>query len=132
MRKFGVILVLVLQAQFTATALAHDGLELEWEADLDGGQEVPAVATDMTGEVVASHIHCAAPGANGPVGVTLFSGSFTDDDGTVAEGTISAPNDGNGCGWSDLTDVITAIAAGVAHVNVHSIAVLSGEIRANL
>ena len=159
MRKlFASVLVVAVLVLLTATAVAKSSLEIEAEADLDGSQEAPAVVTDLSGEVEveiedgelefelevednshdisAAHIHCAAPGLNGPVGITLFSGSFTDDDGTVAEGTILAPNVGNACGWSDLADVAADIAAGHAYVNVHTTAasggVPSGEIRGNL
>ena len=135
-----------------------DDEEVETEADLDGSQEVPSVATNMTGEVeveiedgelefelevssntndiFAAHIHCAPPGVNGPVGVTLFTGSFTAASGTVAEGTITAPDAGNGCGWADLSAVAAAIQSGNTYVNVHTTAasggVPSGEIRGNL
>lgn len=133
-----------------------DGLESE--ADLDGSQEVPAVVTAMTGEVeveiedgelefelevenntndiFAAHIHCAPPGVNGPVGVTLFVGSFTAAEGTLAEGTIAAPDAGNGCGWASIADVAADLAAGNTYVNVHTTpasgGVPSGEIRGNL
>jgi hypothetical protein len=82
--------------------------DVESEAELSGDQEVPPVATAMTGDleieiedsvlelevednlhdIFAAHIHCVVPGENGPVGVTLFSGSFTDDEGTLSEGII--------------------------------------------
>ena len=135
-----------------------DDLDIEAEADLDGSQEVPSVTTDMTGEVeveieegelefelevednsndiFAAHIHCAPPGSNGPVGITLFVGSFTGEEGTLAEGTITAPDAGNGCGWDSLADVAADIASGNTYVNVHTTAasggVPSGEIRGNL
>ena len=122
--------IVVLVVLLIVPGAASASLEVESEADLDGGQEVPAVVTTMTGEVeieieygelefelevednthdiFAAHIHCAPPGVNGPVGVTLFVGSFTADEGTVAEGTIAAPDAGNGCGWADLGDVAAA------------------------
>ena len=155
-KVYTIILLLAALLMFTGTASA--GFEIEAEADLDGSQEVPAAVTNMTGEVEieiedgelefelevednihdisAAHIHCAAPGVNGSVGVTLFSGSFTDAEGTLAEGTITAPNAGNGCGWADISAVAAAIASGNAYVNVHTTAasggVPSGEIRGNL
>ena len=136
----------------------EDDVDVESEADLDGSQEVPAVVTAMTGEVeveiedgqlefelevennthdiFASHIHCAPAGVNGPVGVTLFTGSFTAAEGTLAEGTIAAPDAGNGCGWADLADVAAAIASGDTYVNVHTTPASggtpSGEIRGQL
>ena len=149
-------------ATVSITLLDDDGDDddgdVETEADLDGSQEVPSVATSMTGEVeveiedgqlefelevsnnthviFAAHIHCAPPGANGPVGVTLFSGSFTASSGTLAEGTIMAPNAGNGCGWADISAVAAALGSGSTYVNVHTTpgsgGFPGGEIRGNL
>jgi hypothetical protein len=114
-------------------------------ATLSGGQEVPArdtlargVATFKLREdgaalgfrvnvanidnVVAAHIHCGGVGVNGPVGVTLFMGAAGGGrvNGTLAEGTITAPDAGNGCGWTDLAAVLAAMGSGNAYVNVHT------------
>jgi hypothetical protein len=114
-------------------------------ATLSGGQEVPARDTQAVGvakfklgedgtalefklnianidNVVMAHIHCGAVGVNGPVGVTLFmgmpgGGAFQ---GTLAEGTITAPDPGNACGWTDLAAVLAAIHSGDTYVNVHT------------
>ncbi|MGI9598595.1 MAG: CHRD domain-containing protein [Acidimicrobiales bacterium] len=138
--------------------LGAKDFEVSVDAEMTGGQEVPAVVTGMTGlvrmkvephrlqyrlwtfdsehEIFAAHIHCGPPEANGPVGVTLFSGSFTKANGLFAKGNVFEPAPGNGCGWSDLADVATAIQSGGAYVNVHTTAdsggVPSGEVRANL
>ena len=151
-----VILVVVLVA--AGTASAHQPLKVKAKADLDGRQEVPAVTTDMTGEIEvkikndrlkfklkvkdnrhnisAAHLHCAPPGTNGPVGVTLFSGSFTNTKGKVAKGKVRAPDPDNDCGWSNLADVATAVQSGGVYANVHTTEALggfpSGEIRGNL
>ena len=158
MRRFFVtaLAVAVLLA-LTGTVLADSGTVVESEARLDGSQEAPQVATAMTGEVeveiedgllefellvndnsndiFAAHIHCGLPGANGPVGITLFFGSFTATSGIVAAGTITAPDSGNRCGWADLADVAAAIHNGNTYVNVHTTAASggtpSGEIRGN-
>jgi hypothetical protein len=132
--------------------------EVDFEAILTGDQEVPPVETDMEGEVdielknnrlgfelrvedntneiFAAHVHCAPPGVNGPVGVTLFMGSFTKESGRLAQGNIRAPDASNGCGWTDINDIIAAMESGNAYVNVHTTAesggVPSGEIRGNL
>jgi hypothetical protein len=70
----------------------------------------------------AAHIHCGATGVNGPVGVTLFMGAPGGGtvNGTLAEGTITAPDSGNGCGWTDLAAVVAALQSGNTYVNVHT------------
>ncbi len=134
----------------------YGGQNRNFVAPLDGGQENPPVDTDATGvakfqlskdgntleyklivanieNVFASHIHCGAVGVNGPVGVTLFSGGPTSANGTLAEGTITAPNPGNGCGWADLDAVLAAMESGGAYVNVHTFpANPGGEIRGQI
>jgi hypothetical protein len=82
--------------------------------------------------VVASHIHCAASGVNGPVGVTLFSGGPLSPDGVLAQGAITAPDPGNGCSWTTLEQVVTAMRNGYAYVNVHTTAHPPGEIRGQI
>ncbi len=134
----------------------YGGQNRNFVAPLDGGQENPPVDTNATGvakfqlskdgsslgfklivanieDVVASHIHCGVVGVNGPVGVTLFSGGPTSANGTLAEGTITAPNAGNGCGWADLDAVLAAMESGGAYVNVHTFpANPGGEIRGQI
>lgn len=70
----------------------------------------------------AAHIHCGAAGVNGPVGVTLFMGAPAGGavNGTLAEGTITAPDPGNACGWTDLAAVVAALQSGNTYVNVHT------------
>ena len=71
---------------------------------------------------VAAHIHCGAPGVSGPVGVTLFMGmpGMGTMNGGLAEGTITAPDPGNACGWTDLAAVVAALKSGNTYVNVHT------------
>ena len=83
-------------------------------------------------DVVASHIHCAPVGQNGPVGVTLFSGGPATVNGILAQGTIMDPNAGNGCGWADLADAVSALQSGNTYVNVHTLPNLGGEIRGQI
>ena len=126
-----------------------------FRAHLSGDEEVPPVETRAQGQaifhldreanrvdytliaaniedVVASHIHCAPDGVNGPVGVTLFSGGPVSPDGVLAEGAFEMPDVENGCGWSTLADVVTAMESGNAYVNVHTLANPPGEIRGQI
>src|SRR5215211_5549133 len=140
------MLVLVAMLTLGLLALASPAVAGDnFVATLSGDQEVPArdtqavgVATFKLGEdgtalefklnvanidnVFAAHIHCGAIGVNGPVGVTLFMGAPAGGavNGTLAEGTITAPDPGNGCGWTDLAAVLAAIGSGATYVNVHT------------
>ena len=125
-------------------------------AHLDQNETVPAaaVATNATGQAVikvrsggelsfkvlvaglqnvaAAHIHCGAAGVAGPIGVTLFLSAPIDVNGILAQGPIEEPDPGNACGWLDNFDVIDAIEAGDAYVNLHTLQNLSGELRGQL
>jgi hypothetical protein len=56
------------------------------------------------------------------VGVTLFMGMPGSGpvSGVLAQGKITAPDPGNGCGWMTLSDVLRAMRTGNAYVNVHT------------
>jgi hypothetical protein len=147
MRRTCVVAVVLGAALILASpALANDN----FAAPMAGDEEVPAVDTRATGvatfklrdeglafkvnvanidDVTAAHIHCGSVGVNGAVGVTLFSGGPIDVNGTLAEGVITAPDPGNGCGWADLDAVVAALEGGDTYVNVHTMAHPSGEIR---
>ena len=142
-----------------SVAPAQASTNRNFVAPMDGGQEVPAVDTNATGvakfkvskdgssiefkvnvanidNVFAAHIHCAAAGSNGPVGVTLFvtpPPNLGAVNGTLSQGTIVAPDTGNSCGWSDVSDVISALESGDTYVNVHTLpGTPSGEIRGQI
>ena len=114
-------------------------------ATLSGAREVPARDTQATGVATfklrqdgaalafklnvanidnpfMAHIHCGAVGVNGPIGVTLFMGAPAAGrvNGTLAEGTITAPDPGNACGWTNLAAVLAALGSGATYVNVHT------------
>jgi hypothetical protein len=135
------LLIAVLLLALAPSASAADN----FVATLSGGEEVPARDTQAVGvakfklsedgaaltfkvnvaniqNVFAAHIHCGAVGVNGPVGVTLFVGAPAGGsvNGTLAEGTITAPDPGNACGWTDLAAVLAAIESGATYVNVHT------------
>ena len=132
-----------------------DGIT-DFVARLIGDQNVPPVVTNARGQAnlntnsngtrlrfsvrvedivdaTAAHIHCGAVGVNGPVGVTLFGGLFTGD-GALASGIITGANSSNGCGWSDtnVSDILAAMNAGDAYVNVHTNVYPGGEIRGQI
>jgi hypothetical protein len=119
--------------------------ERNFKAHLEGAEEVPARDTLARGQAVfqlsddgtelqftlvvanienvaAAHIHCGSAGVNGPVGVTLFAGAPGGGriDGVLADGTTTAPDADNGCGWVDLTAVVAALRSGDTYVNVHT------------
>lgn len=146
MRKFYLsLIVLVALLVFTSAALASPSGSKNFVAQLSGADEVPARDTLARGNaifhlsddgsvltykliaanidnVVASHIHCGAAGVSGPVGATLFRGTAGSGrfDGVLANGTITAPDAGNACGWVTLDDVLAAMLSGNAYVNVHT------------
>ena len=130
--KIGLASILLVAA-FPLIALAD---EVEFEADLDPGQEVqtPAVVSDGEGEaeftlrrdqvrfqvewedltsnVVAGHIHCAPAGVTGPVGVTLVHEPPLDPDDRI-RGSFTGPDSPNNCGWTTLDDVLKALITGM-------------------
>jgi CHRD domain len=143
MRRMSVLVGMLALALLALAPTAQAGDN--FVATLSGDREVPARATQAVGvatfklredgaalgfkvnvanldNAVAAHIHCGAVGVNGPVGVTLFMGAPAGGgvNGTLAEGTITAPDPGNGCGWTDLAAVLAAIQSGETYVNVHT------------
>lgn len=123
-------------------------------AELTGDAEVPPVDTNASGtaflrieedgdiafnlrasrieDVLFAHIHLGAPGENGPVAVTLFNGDPTVDGllrvrGEIADGDLVGPLAG-----MSTTDLWAEILAGRAYINIHTEAVPSGELRADL
>jgi len=125
-------------------------------APLEGAQENPPVATTATGlakfqlnkagtaidyklivaniqGVTQSHIHCnGPPGVNGPVSVFLYGfGPVVSPNGILAQGSIGAVFTG-ACGINDLNALLAAMRSGNTYVNVHTLAVPSGEIRGQI
>lgn len=118
------------------------------QANLNGSQEVPSRSTNAygnfsltspdnasatytlnvynaTSSVTGAHIHCGAPGQNGPVVVPLNSS------GTITDSSIQ---DQTNCPTPihDVDDLKQAIRNGHAYVNVHTTTYPDGEIRGNL
>jgi hypothetical protein len=119
MRRIGVLVGMLALALLALAPTAQAGDN--FVATLSGDQEVPTRDTQAVGvatfklredgaalrfkvnvanldNAVAAHIHCGAVGVNGPVGVTLFMGAPAGGgvNGTLAEGTITAPDPATG------------------------------------
>jgi hypothetical protein len=146
MRKlFLPLIVLLAMLVIASGVLASPSASKNFVAQLSGADEVPVRDTLARGNAIfhlsedgtvlsykliaaninnvsASHIHCAAAGINGPVGLTLYVGAPASGraDGVLARGDKMAPDAGNGCGWTSLDDVVTAMLSGNAYVNVHT------------
>ncbi|CAN5836726.1 CHRD domain-containing protein [soil metagenome] len=146
MRKFGLLLAAALLGVLLTMGTAIAGDELEFEADLSGANEVPAVATAATGEaefeiagdtltyeleaediagVVGAHIHSGAPGENGPIIVDLGvpGNCEVDDEELKCEATLIP---------AGLDTVVETMLSGNAYVNVHTAENPGGEIRGQL
>jgi hypothetical protein len=85
---------------------------------------------NLTSEAIAGHIHCGAAGTNGPVGVTVFSGTQATK--ASITGSFSAPDAGNGCGWTTFADIEAAMAAGTAYIVLKTVNYPEGELRGQL
>jgi CHRD domain-containing protein len=139
---------------------ATEGQEV-FQADLNGGNEVPARDTGATGVcgfvvtgdrvnfsitttglssgVVGAHIHLAPAGSNGPVRVPFINPNLA---GTNTQTPFNAPNEGilmeNSFGNSDVTgglslaDILSAMRSGNAYCNIHTVNFPGGEIRGQI
>jgi hypothetical protein len=139
------ILILLVMLTVVSVTVANVRASDNFAATLSGGDEVPPRDTNARGQatfkwnkdgtafdytlvaanienVFAAHIHCGALGVSGPVGVTLYMGSPASGrfDGVLAQGTKTAPDAGNACGWLTMTDVFNAMNSGNTYVNVHT------------
>ena len=88
--------------------------------------------------VTMAHIHLAPVGATGPVVLWLYPagpppqpipGRFN---GVLAEGTVTSANLVGPLAGASLSDLIAAIQAGNAYVNVHTAQNPAGEIRGQI
>lgn len=112
----------------------EDGTEMEWELRY----------FNMQGTVTQAHIHFAQRGVNGGIVIFLCSNLGNAPAGVPAcpanPGTVSGvieasdvlPLPAQGIGAGRLDQVLRAIRAGVAYVNVHTNAFPGGEVRGQL
>lgn len=120
-RSFVAVIALALAALVMIPALGEPPAQSNFRAHLSGGNEVPAVDTNATGQVwfklsddesaldfklitanivdvAQAHIHCGAAGVNGPVVVFLYPDAPPPilipgrSDGVLSEGTATAAN----------------------------------------
>ncbi|HJS26098.1 MAG TPA: CHRD domain-containing protein [Actinomycetota bacterium] len=72
--------------------------------------------------VFAAHIHCGVAGVNAAVGVTLFDGPVASGplNGVLVVDTATEIDPTTTCPWDDFGDVVAAVEAGAAYVNVHT------------
>jgi hypothetical protein len=95
----------------------------------------PTADTGERGQLLGADIHCAAAGETGPVAVTLFDANGvgvltpTQVQGTLTDASIPQPND---CNLATLADLVAAMQAGNAYVEIHTNAHPDGEIRGQL
>ena len=88
----------------------------------------------------AAHIHMGDAATNGPVIVPLFPlGSFavqpetaTPFGGTLSSGTITAADFKGSLAGKTMADLIAAIKAGDAYINVHTLVYPAGEMRGQI
>ena len=140
---------------------ASVGQARNFVAPLSGDEEVPAVDTNARGlakfqlskdgtelsyrlivanieNVIQAHIHLAPAGANGPVVAWLYPDGPPAQlipgrtQGTLAQGTITAEDLVGPLDGQDLDDLINAIVAGNAYVNVHTSQFPPGEVRGQI
>jgi hypothetical protein len=143
------------------TTLPPNPGNLNVTATLSGGEEVPAVATQASGQLILnlngatgefnfiltvanitnvtmSHLHLAAKGQNGPPVVWLYplSGSpqtITGSfNGVISAGIFSQANFVGSLQGQPLSALIDKIKAGEIYVNVHTEQNQNGEIRAQV
>lgn len=144
--------------------LAIAGINNNWSTHANGSMEVPVrdtqgqaqaifqlneagdaldfklIVTNIEG-VTQSHIHCGAPGVNGPVVAFLFGfdPAGVAPHGVLSEGTITnaqviprAPSPVCPDGVANFDELIERMRSGDAYVNVHTLVFPGGEIRGDI
>lgn len=149
-------LVVVLLAP-VGTASAQQGLPFETEAS--PAQEVPPAVSDgsawgrfrfsddlsqldvrvdvrnLTGDVLAAHLHCNVAGANGPIIVDLLPGpSGRIVDGVFDNEDVTDAGCTEQCGFeiNNIASLRQAAEDGCLYLNAHTAAFPDGEVRGQL
>ena len=154
-----IIAAVLLSAASVSGAAAQGSGAIILGADLSGDQEVPPVETDTGGTakfrlepnsdeidfklkvkdgvdllaVAGAHVHCAPAGANGPVVAFLAQPVADGIDGKLkVSGTITDADIINDACGATVDELVSSMQAGLAYVNVHSLANPSGEVRGQI
>ena len=144
-----------------AVGVAVAGVNRNWSTHLNGVTEVPVRDTGAQGQaifqlskdgssldyklivaniqnVTMAHIHLGGPTATGNIVAWLYPSAPPAvlipgrSDGVLAEGTITSGDLVNDLAGQELSDLVDAMNAGLAYVNVHTSQFPPGEIRGNL
>ena len=116
--------------------VANDGQSVEWTLVYDG----------LQGDVQQAHIHfaqksvngtivvwlCGTSGFPGPAGTAPCPGKGGTVSGTITAASVVAGTATQQIAAQELAEVIEAMRAGVAYVNVHSTISPGGEIRGQI
>lgn len=129
---------------------------MQFNANLEGSQQVPPVDTSATGQAVfqfnersrqisyrlnvknlqrflAAHIHLGRRGSNGPVVAPMFNGtpgiSITQGQvmGSISQSSLTGPLEGQ-----TIEDLLEEMNAGNTYVNAHTEQHPDGEIRGQI
>jgi hypothetical protein len=160
MKKITILTLLVAMLIITGTVAATPG-HGNFRAHLNGGAEVPPVATVSQGQAIfnvsadgatlqyklivanlvdtlQAHIHLGPAGQNGPVVAFLYPSAPPAQliegrfSGVLAEGEIAAEDLRGPLAGESLDALLDEITAGNIYVNVHTVANPGGEIRGQI
>lgn len=115
----------VVTAGVAELSLSDDLMSLDFSIGLLGGVGI-----------TAAHIHLGAADENGDIVASLFSADDTtagqDVEGSLATGTLTADDLVGTLAGMPMSELVDAMRAGNAYVNVHSAANPGGEVRGQL
>jgi len=151
-RRRVLLAVVIALVSLAVTAAPSFAAVQAFTAHLAGENEVPAVDTKAKGQAVlrlsadgtelhyrlvvssmenvtAAHIHLGPAGANGPVVAFLTRAHPGTSHGVLDHGTVTAADLVGPLAGMQLSDLVEAMEAGDAYVNVHTVVYPAGEIR---